>query len=113
MDIKLYDIIKGPVVTSKADRINKTSNKLVLVVHKHANKPLIKEALEKLFEVKVETVRTSVRKPKKRLVNRRPVMGSYTKKAVITLKKGYSLDMYRGFEVNTVKDHAKAKVEQE
>lgn len=95
MDIKIYDVIKGPVVTNKAYKINNSFNKLVIEVHMHANKPLVKEALEKLFEVKVETVRIVVRKPKARLVNRRTVLGKYSKKAIVTLKKGYSLDMFK------------------
>ena len=48
MYIKIYDIIKGPIVTNKAYKINSSFNKLVLEVHMHANKPLVKEALEKL-----------------------------------------------------------------
>ncbi len=117
MDIKIYDIIKGPVVTNKAYKINNSFNKLVLEVHMHANKPLVKEALEKLFEVKVDTVRILVRKPKLRLVNRRPVTGRYSKKAIVTLKKGYTLDMFKQSSVNSVvrgnSAKAVAQVEQE
>ena len=85
----------------------------------HANKPLVKEALEKLFEVKVDSVRIMIRKPKVRLVNKRPVKGKYSKKAIVTLKKGYSLDMFKQVEVSSkireYVDNTKlvAKVEQE
>ncbi len=117
MDIKIYDIIKGPIVTNKAYKINSAFNKLVLEVHMHANKPLVKEALEKLFEVKVDTVRILIRKPKLRLVNRRPVTGKYSKKAIVTLKKGYSLDMFKQSEISSAArgyaGKAVAKVEQE
>ena len=117
MDIKIYDIIIGPVITDKAYVINNKFNKLVIKVHMHANKPLVKEALEKLFEVKVDNVRILVRKPKRRLANRRRVVGKYSKRAIVTLKKGYSLDMFKKPEVVNAAEQAGkrsiAAVEQE
>lgn len=93
MDITIYDVIKGPVVTDKAYRVNKTLNQLIIRVHVSANKVLVKEAVEKLFDVKVDKVRISIRKPKRRMVGRRVVMGSTQKKAIVTLKSGHSLDV--------------------
>ncbi len=117
MDIKIYDIIKGPVITDKAYIINNKFNKLVIEVHMHANKPLVKEALEKLFEVKVDSVRILVRKPKIRLANRRRIVGKYSKRAIVTLKKGYSLDMFKKPEISSATEHldkrSTAPVEQE
>lgn len=93
MDITIYDIIKGPVITDKAYRINNKLKQLIINVHMKANKPLVKEALEKLFNVKVDKVRISIRKPKNRIANRRPIKGVYEKKAIVTLKEGYSIDV--------------------
>jgi large subunit ribosomal protein L23 len=93
MELTIYDIIQGPLVTEKAVSLNKKLKKLVLKVHPQANKPLVKEALEKLFGVKVEDVNIMVRKGKKRMVGRRPVHSSTIKKAVVTLKEGHSLDL--------------------
>ena len=62
MDLSIYDIIQGPVVTDKAFRLNQKFKKLVLRVHPQANKPMVAEALEKLFDVKVDNVRIIVRK---------------------------------------------------
>lgn len=93
MDITIYDVIKGPVVTDKAYRVNKTLNQLIIRVHVAANKVLVKEAVEKLFDVKVDKVRISIRKPKRRMVGRRIVMGIKQKKAIVTLKDGHSLDV--------------------
>jgi large subunit ribosomal protein L23 len=94
MDLTIYDIIKGPVITDKAFKLNKNLKKLVIRVHTAANKPLIKEALEKLFNVKVEKVSIIVRKGKKtsfkRIVSQKPT----EKKAIITLKEGYAIDMF-------------------
>jgi large subunit ribosomal protein L23 len=93
MDLTIYDIIRGPVLTEKASKIINKLNKVVLKVHQKANKPMIKEALEKLFNVKVENVRVINRKGKKRSFKRIEAVGSTEKRAIITLKEGYSLTM--------------------
>lgn len=94
MDLNIFEIIVGPVVTDKAYKLNKTLNKLALLVHPQANKPLIKKALQRLFDVKVKNVRIVVRKGKMRRAGRREVHGPLTKKAIVTLAKGYSLDLF-------------------
>ena len=94
MDLTIFDVIQGPVVTDKAFRLNRDLKKLVLKVHPKANKSLVKEALEKLFNVKVDRVHIIRRKGKHRIVNRREIQGSTTKKAIITLAEGYSLDLF-------------------
>lgn len=95
MDLTIYDIVKGPIITSKAYRLNNQLKQLVVKVHMHANKPLICEALEKLFNVKVEKVRIIIRKGKNRVVaGRRKVTGQDEKKAIVTLKSGYSIDAF-------------------
>jgi len=94
MDLNIYDVIRGPVVSDKAFSLNKTLNKLVLKVHPHANKMQIKEALQRLFNVKVEKVNTLRRKGKVRRVRRIESQGATTKRVVVTLKEGYSLDLF-------------------
>lgn len=95
MEISLYELIKGPVLTEKAQHLNQDLNKLVLEVHMHANKPLIKNALKKLFNVEVEKVCISIRKGKCRNTRGRfTTVGNDRKIAFITLKKGYSLDLF-------------------
>lgn len=93
MDLSIYDIIKGPRITTKVYRLNKELQQLVLEVHPAANKPLIAEALKKLFNVESEKIRIIVSKGKLRSVRRRPVQGKLRKKAIITLKEGQSVDM--------------------
>lgn len=93
MDLTIYDIIKGPIVTEKAFDLNKRFKKLVLRVHPDANKPLIKEALEKLFNVKVEKINVIVRKGKIITFKRRLTQKITTKKVIVTLKEGYAIDM--------------------
>lgn len=93
MDLTIYDIVKGPIITDKAYKLNNTLKQLIVQVHMQANKTLIRQALEKLFDVKVDKVRIVIRKGKKRLNNRRHVIqGKTIKKAFITLKEGHSID---------------------
>ena len=58
-----YDVIVSPVITEKATTASE-QNKVVFNVAKTASKPSIKEAVEKLFDVKVKSVNTLVRKGK-------------------------------------------------
>jgi len=90
----VYNVIQGPIISDKAYKLNKNLKKLVLVVHPDANKPLVKEALKKLFNVEVEDVRIMICKGKTRRVGRREVIGSARKKAIVTLKEGYSIDLF-------------------
>ncbi len=92
MDLTLYDIIKGPRITEKAYRLNQQEKKLVLEVHPHANKPLIAEALKKLFNVEAEKIGILVKKGKKRRAGRFFTVGKTRKIAIVTLKEGQSVD---------------------
>lgn len=94
MDLTIYDIIQGPVITDKAYKLNKVLKQLVLKIHPDANKTMVKEALFKLFNVKVKTVRISNRKGKNRQFKRMAIQGPAMKKAIVTLAPGYSLDMF-------------------
>ena len=93
MELSIYQIIQGPVVSDKAYKLNKKLNKLVIKVHPQANKPSIAQAIEKLFNLKVKNVRTIVRKGKRRRVKKKIVVDPLIKKAIVTLKEGYSLDL--------------------
>ena len=84
MDLTIYNIIQGPVVTPKASKLISNLKKVVLRVHPQANKPMIKEALEKLFKVKVESVRTLIRKGKARKFKRKTSVDSDEKRATTT-----------------------------
>lgn len=106
MRISLYEVIRGPIFSEKSALLADKYKKVVLEVHPHANKPMIAEALEKLFNVKVESVRTLVRKGKIRSVKRRSTQGKTVKRAIITLQEGYSLDMAHqaGADVTTTQE---------
>lgn len=92
MDLSIYNVIQGPVVTEKAYKLRE-QGKIVLKVHPQANKPMIKQAMKTLFNVEVKDINVMIRKGKARRAGRtRIVHGSLVKKAVITLAEGYSVD---------------------
>jgi len=103
MDLTIYDIIKGPVVTEKAQDLNTNKDQLVLKVSIHANKPLVKQAIELLFNVKVGSIKIYIRKGKKRRVpgTRLFTFGKREKRAIITLAEGYDLKSLVG-EAGTI-----------
>ena len=93
MDLALHNIILGVVVSDKSRKLNAEFGQFVFQVHVSANKPMIVEALRKFFKVEVEAVRVIVRKGKVRKVKRRLVYDNKTKRAIVKLKEGYSLDL--------------------
>jgi len=91
-DTKYLEIIKAPVVTEKS-QVALQDGKYTFKVDPRANKTEIKLAIEKIFNVKVESVRTINVKPKKRRVGRYTGLTNRTKKAIVTLKDGQSIDL--------------------
>ncbi|MGB8468229.1 MAG: 50S ribosomal protein L23 [Candidatus Babeliales bacterium] len=89
MELTAFDIIQGTVGTEKANYLLRNHGQLVLYVHPQANKPMIKQAVEKLFNVKVSDVRVSVRKGKVKNFKRKQTVGKLTKRAIITVKEEY------------------------
>ena len=90
---KDYDIIRYPVLTEKSTKILETSNAYVFVVDKFATKPEIKDAIERVFGVKVKAVNTLVTKGKNKLFRGKPGRRSDFKKAIITLESGNKIDL--------------------
>ena len=88
----LYDVIKKPCLTEKAMLLQETDNKVVLKVDPRANKIEIKEAAEKLFNVKVKNVRTANMTGKQKRVGRNTGRTNDWKKAYVTLVEGEKLD---------------------
>jgi large subunit ribosomal protein L23 len=90
-----YDIILGPLVTEKSTRLSEY-NQVSFKVRLDANKPAIKDAIEKLFDVKVKAVNTSIVKGKTKLFRGRPGERSDFKKAMVTLEEGHRIDVTTG-----------------
>ena len=95
LDPRHYDVIRSPVITEKATALSEQS-KVVFRVSSDATKPQIKEAVERLFDVKVRSVNTLVTKGKKKVFKGRPGQRSDVKKAVVTLEEGQSIDVTTG-----------------
>jgi large subunit ribosomal protein L23 len=90
-----YDVILSPVITEKATMASER-NQVIFRVARNATKEQVKEAVEKLFDVKVKSVNTLIRKGKTRTF--RGVRGrlSDVKKAIVTLAEGHRIDVTTG-----------------
>ena len=87
------DVILAPVITEKAANFAANKDKVVFKVKKDANKTQIKQAIEKIYDVKVEKVNTINVKPKKKRVGRYTGTTSAYKKAIITLAEGSKIEI--------------------
>ena len=93
--IHLYDKILSPLVTEKSTNLSE-QNKIVFKVPSKANKKNIKNNIEKIFKVNVTKVNIINKQSKTKLTRGRKVKVSGFKKAIITLKKGQSIDLTTG-----------------
>jgi len=94
LKLGIYDIIQGAVTTSKAtDQMHKLK-KITLQVHPKANKPMVKEAVEKAFDVKVKSINVQIKKGKRRKFKRVVSRGKDIKRATVTLQPGYSIGLF-------------------
>ena len=99
MKNNIYNILKRPIITEKSNFQNTKLNQVVFEVDINATKPMIKEAVELIFNVEVTRINVQIMPAKKkmagvsrRLVNRRKAY----KKAIITLAPGDSIDIFEG-----------------
>ena len=94
-DPRLYDVIIAPLITEKSTMASER-NQVIFKVASKATKPQIKEAVEKLFDVKVKSVNTLIRKGKHKAFKGRLGEQSDIKKAVVTLEEGHRIDVTTG-----------------
>jgi large subunit ribosomal protein L23 len=94
-DPRHYDVILSPVITEKAT-IASERNQVTFNVARKATKPQIKEAVEKLFDVKVKSVNTLIRKGKIKAFRGTRGVQSDVKKAIVTLEEGHRIDVTTG-----------------
>ena len=95
VDPRHYDVIIAPVITEKATLASE-HNQVIFKVARKATKPQIKEAVEKLFDVKVTAVKTLVRKGKFKRARGFAGYQSDVKKAIVTLAEGHRIDVTTG-----------------
>ena len=93
--INLLDTIISPNITEKATSLSEF-NKLVFKVNRNVTKNSIKRSIEKIFKVNVIKINTINLKRKKKIVQGKKSFKSGYKKAIVTLKKGQSIDLATG-----------------
>ena len=87
------DVIKAPIITEKTATLMQDGNVVVFSVDPKANKTQIKQAVENIFDVKVESVNIINVKPRKKRVGRYAGLTNRKKKAIVTLKEGSSIEL--------------------
>jgi large subunit ribosomal protein L23 len=95
VDTRHFDVIVAPHITEKSTLLSE-QNAVVFKVAKDASKPEIKAAVEALFDVKVTGVNTMVAKGKSKRWKGQPYQRSDSKKAIVTLAEGSSIDITEG-----------------
>tara|TARA_B100000029_G_scaffold53939_1_gene48976 strand:- start:18065 stop:18358 length:294 start_codon:yes stop_codon:yes gene_type:complete len=94
-NIHYLDTIISPNITEKSTSLSEF-NKIVFKVHKDASKKLIKKNIEKIFKVNVIKINTINLKGKNKIVRNKKTFKPGYKKAIVTLKKGQSIDLATG-----------------
>ena len=93
--LHLYDKILSPLLTEKSTNLS-GENKIVFKVRKSANKKNLKNNIEKIFKVNVTKINIINKQNRTKFTRGRRVKVSGFKKAIITLKKGQSIDLTTG-----------------
>ena len=93
--IHLYDKIISPMVTEKSTNLSE-QNKVVFKVHAGADKVNLKKNIEKIFKVNVTKINIINKQNRVKITRGKKVKVSGFKKAIITLKKGQSIDLTTG-----------------
>ena len=93
--IHLYDTIISPIVTEKSTNLSE-QNKIVFKVSNKLNKIILKKNIEKIFKVNVIKVNIINKQSRKKITKGKKVKIQGYKKAIVTLKKGQSIDLTTG-----------------
>ena len=94
MKVEMHEILVRPLLTEKITGLREQTNTVGFVVHPHANRVQIKQAVEALLKVKVQKVNVLTMPGKLKRLGRFSGRRSDWKKAFVTLKKGEKLEMY-------------------
>jgi large subunit ribosomal protein L23 len=97
----LYDVLRRPLITEKSNYQSSKLNQYVFEVASEANRTMVKDAIETLFDVKVESVNiinTAAKRGRRARSRRLLVRRAGYKKAIITLQAGQTLQMFEGVQ---------------
>jgi large subunit ribosomal protein L23 len=92
--VNIHEVIRGPVVTEKYDRVREVQNAYAFEVDRRASKDEIKAAVKTLFGVDPVGIRTQIVRGKNKRVGRSIGRRPNWKKAIVTLKEGQSIDLF-------------------
>ena len=93
--LHLYDKILSPVLTEKSTILSE-QNKVVFKVPNNSNKLILKKNIEKIFKVNVTKINIINKQSRKKITRGKKIKVKGYKKAIITLKKGQSIDLTTG-----------------
>ena len=93
--IHTYDKILSPIVTEKSTSLSE-QNKIVFKVPNKSNKSILKKNIERIFKVNVVKVNIINKQSRKKVTRGKKVKIKGYKKAIVTLKKGQSIDLTTG-----------------
>lgn len=99
MELNAFNIVKKPVVTPKSVELYRKLGQYTFEIHSDANKSSVKDAIRKIWNVEVDKVRIIRLPAKNKLFNRKAFTSSAKKKAIVSLKKGYKIEIPGLFEV--------------
>ena len=91
---RVFDVIRRPVISEKSTALTEVGNKYVFEVAPQANKQEIRDAVERLFNVSVKAVRTSILHGKVKRVGRFEKKQPNKKKAIVTLAEGQKIEFF-------------------
>lgn len=91
----LYEVLRRPLITEKST-VLQAQNKYAFEIADGANKPMIKQAVEKAFKVTVTGVNVVTMRGKARRAGRRVIHTNPWKKAIVTLKTGDKIEFFEG-----------------
>ena len=94
--MNINDVIKGPLITEKLDKAREQFRQYSFIVDRKASKYDVARAVETLFKVSVEGVRTNIVRGKTKRVGRSTGQRPNFKKAVVTLKEGDKIELFEG-----------------
>lgn len=94
--MNVSDVIKGPIITEKLDQAREKFRQYSFIVDRKATKHDVERAVQQLFKVSVESVRTNIVRGKVKRVGRNMGKRPNYKKAIVTLKEGDKIELFEG-----------------
>jgi large subunit ribosomal protein L23 len=94
--VNVHDVIRRPIVTEKSNIEREEQNVVTFAVDPRANKHDVRRAIEELFKVRVEAVRTMRQPRKSRRIGKNIGRRSEWKKAIVRLAEGQSIEFFEG-----------------